>query len=77
VKALEVFASLGINLSRIESRPTKRSLGEYLFYLDIEADVNAVMMKSALGELQNYTEILKIFGSYIVLPIGLELKYNR
>ena len=77
VKALEVFANLGINLSRIESRPTKRSLGEYLFYLDIEADVNTVIMNSALGELQNYTEILKIFGSYIVLPIGLELKYNR
>jgi prephenate dehydratase len=69
VKALEVFARLGINLSRIESRPTKRSLGEYLFYLDIEADVNTVIMKSALEELQNYTEILKIFGSYGVLPI--------
>ncbi len=71
MKALQVFAHLGINLSRIESRPTKRSLGEYLFYLDIEADVNAQMMKSALGELQNYTEILKIFGSYGVLPISL------
>jgi prephenate dehydratase len=69
VKALQVFADLGINLSRIESRPTKRSLGEYLFYLDIEADVNAQIMKSALGELQKYTEILKIFGSYSVLPI--------
>ncbi|MDD1413223.1 prephenate dehydratase [Dolichospermum sp. ST_con] len=71
MKALEVFAHLGINLSRIESRPTKRSLGEYLFYLDIEADVNTQMMKSALEELQNYTEILKIFGSYSVLPIIL------
>jgi prephenate dehydratase len=70
VKVLEVFAHLGINLSRIESRPTKRSLGEYLFYLDIEADVNTVMIKSALGELQNYTEILKIFGSYTVLPVS-------
>ena len=70
VKALEVFAHLGINLTRIESRPTKRSLGEYLFYLDIEADVNTEMMKSALGELKNYTEILKIFGSYRVLPIS-------
>jgi prephenate dehydratase len=67
VKILQVFAHLGINLSRIESRPTKRSLGEYLFYLDIEADVNEEMMKSALGELQNYTEILKIFGSYSLL----------
>ena len=71
MKALSVFAHLGINLSRIESRPTKRSLGEYLFYLDIEADVNAPIMKSALGELQNSTEILKIFGSYSVLPIIL------
>jgi prephenate dehydratase len=71
MKALAVFARLGINLSRIESRPTKRSLGEYLFYLDIEADVNAQMMKSALRELQSYTEILKIFGSYSVLPISL------
>ncbi|MEI6444127.1 MAG: prephenate dehydratase [Nostocales cyanobacterium ELA583] len=76
MKALEVFARLGINLSRIESRPTKRSLGEYLFYLDIEADVNAPIMKSALEELQNYTEILKIFGSYSVLPIISEKDYK-
>jgi prephenate dehydratase len=71
MKVLEVFARLGLNLSRIESRPTKRSLGEYLFYLDIEADANGQIMKSALEELQNYTEILKIFGSYSVLPISL------
>jgi prephenate dehydratase len=71
MKVLSVFAHLGINLSRIESRPTKRYLGEYLFYLDIEADVNAQIMKSALEELRNYTEILKIFGSYSVLPINL------
>ncbi|MDP5339602.1 MAG: prephenate dehydratase, partial [Nodularia sp. (in: cyanobacteria)] len=32
LKPLQVFAQLGINLSRIESRPTKRSLGEYLFF---------------------------------------------
>jgi len=71
MKVLSVFANLGINLSRIESRPTKRSLGEYLFYLDVEAGVNAPIMKSALEELRNYTEILKIFGSYSVLPISL------
>ncbi|WP_338038101.1 prephenate dehydratase [Neosynechococcus sphagnicola] len=32
VKALQIFAQLGINLSRIESRPTKRSLGEYVVF---------------------------------------------
>jgi prephenate dehydratase len=70
VKALEVFAHLGINLSRIESRPTKRSLGEYLFFLDIEAAVNSPLMASALGELNSCTEVLKIFGSYSILTVS-------
>ncbi|MGM3307299.1 prephenate dehydratase [Anabaena sp. WFMT] len=70
VKALQVFAQLDINLSRIESRPTKRSLGEYLFFIDIEANSDTASMQAALAELNNYTEILKIFGSYNVLPIS-------
>jgi prephenate dehydratase len=72
VKALEVFAHLGINLSRIESRPTKRSLGEYLFFLDIEAAVTSPLMVSALAELNSCTEVLKIFGSYSVLTVNSE-----
>jgi prephenate dehydratase len=36
VKALGFFADRGLNLSRIESRPSKRSLGEYVFFIDIE-----------------------------------------
>lgn len=70
VKALQVFASLDINLSRIESRPTKRSLGEYLFFVDAEADVSEPQMQSALAELSERTELLKIFGSYNVLQIS-------
>jgi prephenate dehydratase len=70
IKPLQVFAELGINLSRIESRPTKRSLGEYLFFVDLEADVNTPKMQSALTELTAYIEILKIFGSYNILPIS-------
>jgi prephenate dehydratase len=70
MKPLQVFANLGINLSRIESRPTKRSLGEYLFYMDLEIDVSSPKMQSALVQLTNYIEILKIFGSYSVLPIS-------
>ncbi|BAY85157.1 prephenate dehydratase [Calothrix parasitica NIES-267] len=69
VKPLQVFANQDINLSKIESRPTKRSLGEYLFFMDLEADVSSNEMQSALAALSNYTEILKIFGSYNVLPI--------
>ena len=69
VKPLQVFASKGINMSRIESRPTKRSLGEYLFFIDIEADSSQASVQAALSELASYTEILKIFGSYKVLTM--------
>lgn len=68
VKPLQAFANQNINLSRIESRPTKRSLGEYLFFIDLEADVSSIQMQSALAELSNHTEILKILGSYNILP---------
>lgn len=69
VKPLLVFANRNINLSRIASRPTKRSLGEYLFFIDIEADANESFVQAAIAELSAYTETLKIFGSYSILPI--------
>ncbi|AFY49992.1 prephenate dehydratase [Nostoc sp. PCC 7524] len=72
MKPLQVFAQLGINLSRIESRPTKRSLGEYLFFIDLEAAVDTPKMQSALGEINAYTEVLKIFGSYSLVPISTQ-----
>ena len=64
VKPLQVFASRGINLSRIQSRPTKRSLGDYLFFMDLEADASLPSVQSAIAELAEHTETLKIFGSY-------------
>ncbi|WP_193197852.1 prephenate dehydratase [Nostoc sp. MG11] len=73
LKPLQVFAQLGINLSRIESRPTKRSLGEYLFFVDLETDATSAQIKSALADLSVYTEILKIFGAYNVLKISRDL----
>ncbi|MBW4512617.1 MAG: prephenate dehydratase [Scytonematopsis contorta HA4267-MV1] len=69
VKPLQIFAHLDINLSRIESRPTKRSLGEYLFFMDLEASESSPKMQSALAELASHTEILRIFGSYNVLGV--------
>ncbi|MFP4101760.1 prephenate dehydratase [Coleofasciculus sp.] len=69
VKPLQAFAQREINLSRIESRPTKRSLGEYLFFIDLEADASTPLVQEALSEAASHTEILKIFGSYSVIPI--------
>lgn len=69
VKPLQVFAIREINLSRIESRPTKRSLGEYLFFIDLEANASVSSAQAALSELATHTEILKIFGSYNVASL--------
>jgi prephenate dehydratase len=70
VKALEIFAKREINLSKIESRPTKRSLGEYIFFIDLEGNSQDPPIKEALTELSSCTEVLKIFGNYSLLPIS-------
>lgn len=71
VKALQIFAGREINLSKIESRPTKRSLGEYLFFIDVEGNSHDPTIKSALLDLVNHTEEVKIFGNYSLLPISV------
>jgi prephenate dehydratase len=71
VKPLQIFADQGINLSRIESRPTKRSLGDYLFFVDLEADAREPVTQAVFEELAHYTETLKIFGSYDILTTAL------
>ncbi len=70
VKPLQIFAQREINLTRIESRPTKRSLGEYLFFLDLEGDMRDDLIKTGLQELSLITKELKIFGNYRVLKIN-------
>jgi prephenate dehydratase len=69
VKPLQVFAQKNINLCRIESRPTKRSLGEYIFLIDLEGNSQDPSVRSALAELVECTEVLKIFGSYQISTI--------
>ncbi len=71
VKALQVFAKRNLNLSRIESRPTKRSLGDYLFFVDIETSLDTPSAQAALLELQEQTEMLKVFGSYTIHNVNL------
>lgn len=67
VEPLQIFAKRGINMSRIESRPTKRALGDYLFFIDLEANTRDESVQSALAELATYTQTLKIFGSYSIV----------
>ena len=61
---LGAFAERGINLTKLESRPTKDKPWEYLFYLDFEGHAEDKDCAEALAEMKNYTSLLKILGSY-------------
>ncbi len=62
--ALGEFASRNINLTRIESRPTKTTAWQYNFYLDFEGHKTEKRCAEALDALQKYATFVKILGSY-------------
>jgi chorismate mutase / prephenate dehydratase len=62
--ALGEFASRNINLTRIESRPTKTTAWQYNFYLDFEGHRTEKRCAEALDALQKYATFVKILGSY-------------
>ena len=64
---LSEFAYAGINLSLIQSRPTKQSLGDYMFYIEFEQSVNELPVQTALNCLRLKLREVKILGCYPVL----------
>jgi chorismate mutase/prephenate dehydratase len=62
--ALEPFQRLGISMSKIESRPSKRKAWEYFFFVDIEGHAEDPQVVEALAELEKCCMRLKILGSY-------------
>ena len=62
--ALGEFAKRGINLTRIESRPTRQKPWEYNFYLDFEGHRSEPRCAEVLGALSEYAVFVKILGSY-------------
>jgi len=68
LEILTEFASRGINLTKIESRPTKKVLGEYYFFIDIEGHVEDDAIKDALGSLMGKLREIKLLGSYPAAP---------
>jgi prephenate dehydratase len=61
---LKEFASREINLTRIESRPTKETPWEYNFYVDFEGHYEDETIKKALQSIENKSVYFKILGSY-------------
>ncbi len=63
-QALGIFAKREINLTKIESRPTKDKPWEYIFFCDFEGHKNENKLQGALKELGNEAIYIKILGSY-------------
>lgn len=64
VVVLALFASRGLNLAKVESRPNKEALGKYVFLLDAEAHQQDPALRDALSKVRLCTSRLKVFGSY-------------
>ena len=67
--AIGEFAKRNINLTRIESRPTKKTAWEYNFYLDFEGHRTEQKCTEALKALEKYAIFVKILGSYPKAPV--------
>ncbi len=64
VKVLNVFDSLNINLLYIDSRPSKKNLGEYVFFVDFEGHINDEPARKVLDLIKLNTNYIKLLGSY-------------
>ncbi len=62
--ALVPFKRQGINLTKIESRPSKRKAWEYLFFIDVDGHTSAPAVQRALKALASTTSFLRVLGSY-------------
>lgn len=64
LEALACFSRHGLNMTRIESRPSKREMGEYIFFVDLELAAPASPLQQALADLRPLCEHLALFGAY-------------
>lgn len=63
-RILGIFEKDNINLTKIESRPSKKGLGKYMFFVDFEGHKDEEMIQNIFAEIYENTYFLKILGSY-------------
>jgi prephenate dehydratase len=71
VEALLEFSRRGVNLTRIESRPRRRGLGRYMFFLDLEGSAADPIVSEAIDGLRTMAESVRVLGSYPVNTTGV------
>jgi chorismate mutase / prephenate dehydratase len=63
-EAMKPFAERGVNLTKIESRPTRQRPWEYVFFIDFEGHINDEKVQKVLKELEPHTFFVRLLGSY-------------
>jgi prephenate dehydratase len=71
VEALTEFSARAVNLIRIESRPLRRELGRYMFFVDLEGALADGSVGEAIGGLRRKAENVRILGSYPLRTRGI------
>ncbi|MEE9594308.1 MAG: prephenate dehydratase [Candidatus Hydrothermarchaeales archaeon] len=61
---LGAFAERQINLTKIESRPSRKALGDYIFYIDLEGHRTDPLIENVISEMEERSSFLKVLGSY-------------
>ena len=64
VRCLSEFAERDVNLTRIESRPLRQRLGEYMFFLDLEGAMDDTAVSAAVTGLRSHAEVVRVLGSF-------------
>jgi chorismate mutase/prephenate dehydratase len=62
--ALESFKKFGLNMTKIESRPSRSKAWEYFFFVDVEGHAEDEQVKTTLADLTGHCAVLTILGSY-------------
>ena len=64
MEVLSVFKEHGINIYCMDSRPTRDTAWEYLFYIDVEGHADQAPLKECVDTLHRRTPMFKVLGSY-------------
>jgi prephenate dehydratase len=67
-QCLGAFATRGVNLTRLESRPTRTARWEYVFWADVDGDPAEPLLAGALAELRDHCEMVRLLGTYPRAP---------
>jgi chorismate mutase/prephenate dehydratase len=77
VRCLNVLSELGLNLTKLESRPRPSSPFEYLFYVDFDGNLQTEPVQRAIERMRAHTNYMKVLGCYPAMPRAARLSAPR